>query len=176
MVFSCPVSKYLFTIFGCTYFSLAGQIKSAFCVGALLATLLNEMLLAFTVDLVSWELYRQSRFGFDTSPRQAFASLAWNFLSRIWHSRLSFLSHFLKTTFEHCLQSMSSSSARHFYATSAFYFQLSSLFLPTNFKVKISLWVWRVSTRFKLCRLHLLTYKRFRQILWFFSGFGCNYS
>jgi hypothetical protein len=46
-------------------------------------TKLCKILLTRTVDLVSGELYRQPWFGFYTSPRQAFASLTWNFLSRI---------------------------------------------------------------------------------------------
>jgi hypothetical protein len=102
-------------------------------------TKLCKILLTRTVDLVSGELYRQPWFGFYTSPRQAFASLTWNFLSRIWHSRLSFRSHFYNHLFESTFQSMSSFfSARSFLAKLQImlllFDQLSSLFCRLNSK------------------------------------------
>ena len=106
-------------------------------------TKLCKILLTRTVDLVSGELYRQPWFGFYTSPRQAFASLTWNFLSRIWHSRLSFRSHFYNHLFESTFQSMSSFfSARSFLcqiANNAFTFWPAFLsLLPIKFKVNLT--------------------------------------
>ncbi len=123
--------------------SLAGQIQSAVSSTLLTPhTKLCKILLTRTVDLVSGELYRQPWFGFYTSPRQAFASLTWNFLSRIWHSRLSFRSHFYNH-FESTFQSMSSFfSARSFLcqiANNAFTFWPAFLsLLPIKFKVNLT--------------------------------------